>query len=97
MASPDTFTESLRPHFAHASHWRTLGFRRRVVPQVQPIESQPRFVTVAEVARLLRVSNMTVYRLIQSGQLPAVRVGRSYRIREADVDRYLADQYTQAG
>jgi excisionase family DNA binding protein len=64
---------------------------------VQPIESQTRFVTVAEVADLLRVSNMTVYRLVQSGQLPAVRVGRSYRIREADVNRYLAGQYTQAG
>lgn len=60
-------------------------------------ESESRFVTVAEVAGQLRVSNMTVYRLIQSGQLAAVRVGRSYRIREADIDRYLADQYTQAG
>ena len=55
------------------------------------------FVTVGEVARQLRVSNMTVYRLVQSGQLPATRVGRSYRIREDDVDRYLAQQYTQAG
>ncbi|MBV9661104.1 MAG: helix-turn-helix domain-containing protein [Acidimicrobiales bacterium] len=60
-------------------------------------ETGSRFVTVAEVAGQLRVSNMTVYRLIQSGQLAAVRVGRSYRIREGDVDRYLADQYTQAG
>lgn len=60
-------------------------------------ESESRFVTVAEVADQLRVSNMTVYRLIQSGQLAAVRVGRSYRLREGDVDRYLADQYTQAG
>ncbi len=60
-------------------------------------ESESRFVTVAEVAGQLRVSNMTVYRLIQSGQLAAVRVGRSYRIREADIDRYLAEQYTQAG
>jgi excisionase family DNA binding protein len=54
-------------------------------------------VTVAEVADQLRVSNMTVYRLVQSGQLPAVRVGRSYRIREEDLDRYLADQYNRAG
>ena len=60
-------------------------------------ESGTRFVTVAEVAAQLRVSNMTVYRLIQSGQLAAVRVGRSYRIKETDVDRYLAHQYTQAG
>ena len=56
-----------------------------------------RYVTVAEVAGQLRVSNMTVYRLVQSGQLPAIRVGRSYRIREEDVDRYLAEQYTAAG
>ncbi|HEX3542864.1 MAG TPA: helix-turn-helix domain-containing protein [Acidimicrobiales bacterium] len=60
-------------------------------------ESRSRFVTVSEVANLLRVSNMTVYRLVQSGQLPAIRVGRSYRISEDDVDKYLAAQYTQAG
>jgi excisionase family DNA binding protein len=68
-----------------------------VVTRVQRNEFESRFVTVAEVADQLRVSNMTVYRLVQSGQLPAVRVGRSYRIRDIDVDRYLADQYTQAG
>lgn len=55
------------------------------------------FLTVAEVAKLMRVSNMTVYRLITAGDLPAVRVGRSYRIREDDVDRYLTAGYTQAG
>lgn len=59
--------------------------------------SRSRYVTVTEVADQLRVSNMTVYRLVQSGQLPAVRVGRSYRIREEDVDRFLASQYTAAG
>ena len=59
--------------------------------------AQPRFLTVAEVASLLRVSNMTVYRLIKAGELGAVRVGKSYRIRETDVDRYLADRYTEAG
>jgi excisionase family DNA binding protein len=63
----------------------------------QQPEGRARFVTVAEVADLLRVSNMTVYRLIQAGSLPAVRVGRSYRIREDDVDRYLAGQFTEAG
>ena len=56
-----------------------------------------RFLTVAEVAKLLRVSSMTVYRLINAGELPAVRVGKSYRLREDDVDRYLAARYTEAG
>ncbi|HEY1634191.1 MAG TPA: helix-turn-helix domain-containing protein [Acidimicrobiales bacterium] len=55
------------------------------------------FLTVAEVASLLRVSSMTVYRLINAGELPAVRVGKSYRLREDDVDRYLAARYTEAG
>jgi excisionase family DNA binding protein len=49
-------------------------------------------LTVGEVARAMRISTMTVYRLIKSGQLAAVRVGKSYRIREADVDRYLSDR-----
>jgi excisionase family DNA binding protein len=56
-----------------------------------------RFLTVAEVARLLRVSNMTVYRLVKGNQLAAVRVGRGYRIREEDVRRYLEQRYMDAG
>jgi len=56
-----------------------------------------RFLTVAEVAAQLRVSSMTVYRLIKAGELAAVRVGKSYRVREDDVDRYLAESYTEAG
>ena len=56
-----------------------------------------RFLTVGEVARHLRVSNMTVYRLVKSGQLSAVRIGRGYRIREDDVHRYLEQRYMDAG
>ncbi len=40
---------------------------------------------------------MTVYRLIKSGELSAVRVGRSFRVSEVDVDRYLSSRYTEAG
>ena len=46
-------------------------------------------LTVAEVAEVLRVSNMTVYRLIKAGDLPALRVGKNYRIREADLSTFL--------
>jgi len=52
---------------------------------------------VNEVAALLRVSRMTVYRLIRHGDLPALRVGRGYRIREEDVHRYLNQRFTAAG
>lgn len=51
-----------------------------------------RLLTVVEVASLMRVSNMTVYRLIKSGQMAAIRVGKNYRIRESDVNHYLADR-----
>jgi len=49
-------------------------------------------LTVGEVAQIMRVSNMTVYRLIKSGQLAAIRVGKNYRIRRKDVERYLTDR-----
>jgi len=59
--------------------------------------AKARFLTVQEVAKLIRVSSMTVYRLIKAGDLPAVRVGRSCRVRDVDVDAYLESRYTQAG
>ena len=59
--------------------------------------AKARFLTVQEVADMLRVSSMTVYRLIKAGDLPAVRVGRSFRVRDTDVDGYLAARFTQAG
>ena len=46
-------------------------------------------MTVREVAEMMRVSNMTVYRLIKGGDLNAVRIGKNYRIRKNDVLNYL--------
>jgi excisionase family DNA binding protein len=54
-----------------------------------------RFLTVAEVAEIMRVSKMTVYRLVHNGDLPAVRVGRSFRVPEAAVDAYLRGSYVE--
>ena len=53
--------------------------------------AEVRFLTVAEVASLMRVSKMTVYRLVHNGELPAVRVGRSFRVPEQAVQDYLRD------
>lgn len=47
-------------------------------------------MTVKEVAAILNVNPMTVYRAIDSGELPHVRAGRrSIRIRREDLDAYL--------
>jgi excisionase family DNA binding protein len=52
------------------------------------------YLTVAEVALAMRVSSMTVYRLVHSGELPAVRFGRSYRVPALAVEEYLiAEQH----
>ncbi|MFP7696274.1 helix-turn-helix domain-containing protein [Trueperella sp. LYQ143] len=52
--------------------------------------SAPRFFTVAEVAELTRVSRMTVYRMVHSGELPAVRISNSYRVPRSAVEQLLA-------
>jgi excisionase family DNA binding protein len=59
--------------------------------EVQPARAQ--FLTVAEVASLMRVSKMTVYRLVHNGELPAVRVGRSFRVHAKAVHDMLETSY----
>ena len=59
--------------------------------------TEARLLTVNEVADLLRVSRMTVYRLIRTGEMSSLRVGRSYRLREEDLHTYLRERYTEAG
>ena len=57
--------------------------------------AEVRFLTVAEVAAVMRVSKMTVYRLVHGGELPAVRVGRSFRVPEQAVHNYLRDSFVE--
>jgi excisionase family DNA binding protein len=59
--------------------------------------SEVKFLTIAEVAAVMRVSKMTVYRLVHGGELPAVRVGRSFRVSETDVNEYLRNSFFQTG
>ena len=59
--------------------------------------SEAHFLTIAEVAAKMRVSKMTVYRLVHGGELPAVRVGRAFRVTEDDVNEYLRKSFYNAG
>jgi excisionase family DNA binding protein len=52
-------------------------------------DNWPEFVTVAEVARIMRVSKMTVYRLVHSGELTTTRIGRGFRIHVESVRQLL--------
>jgi excisionase family DNA binding protein len=49
------------------------------------------------VAAIMRVSKMTVYRLVHSGELSSVRVGRSFRVPERAVDEYLRGAFPSTG
>ncbi len=80
-----------------------LGLSREAAGPYNPgtVRREPfteaRLLTVNEVADLLRVSRMTVYRLIKTGEMSALRVGRNYRLREEDIHTYLTERYTEAG
>jgi len=50
------------------------------------------FMTTEEVLGYLKVTPRTIYRLIQAGHLPAVRIGRQWRFRRSDLDEWLDRQ-----
>lgn len=56
-----------------------------------------RFLTVAEVADMMRVSKMTVYRMVHSGELPAIRFGRSFRVPDTAVVAVLRGGIADVG
>ncbi len=68
-----------------------------VIPLAQPQPTRARFLTVAEVAARMRVSKMTVYRLVHAGELPAARVGRSFRVPRRAVESHLRGAWSDAG
>ena len=59
--------------------------------------ARPQFLTPSEVAGQLRVSSMTVYRLLKSGELRSAKIGKSYRILQTDVDAYLEERFSEVG
>jgi len=52
------------------------------------------FLTTEEVLEYLQINLRTVYRMIKAGKIPAVRVGRQWRFRKADIDLWLEGQQT---
>ncbi len=77
---------------------RDVGESREAgIRPVDPVLSEVKFLTVAEVAAVMRVSKMTVYRMVHAAELPAVRVGRSFRVPEQAVHDYLRDAFIEAG
>lgn len=75
-------------HRALADAWSALEVARRVRRGVG------QGLTLAEASELLRVSRKTAYTMARSGELPAFKVGEQWRVRPADLDRWIGDQIT---
>jgi len=74
---------------------RVTGHPMAAGPVMQrPARAAVSFLTVTEVAAIMRVSKMTVYRLVHGGELVTVRVGRSFRVPEPAVRDYLTGART---
>jgi len=56
------------------------------------METNEIIYTIDEVAKMLRVSYLTVYRWIQAGKLPAIKAGKQYRITKNQLDKFLEIQ-----
>jgi excisionase family DNA binding protein len=83
---------STAPREPSAAERANFASRRR---SERPL-NEVAFLTVAEVASVMSVSKMTVYRLVNSGHLPAIRVGRSFRVPEEAVYEYLRESWQGA-
>ena len=64
-----------------------MKFPTQSKPTIDPDAAD--LATVAEAAALMRVSKMTVYRLVHSGQIPAIKIRQSFRIHRDHLAEYL--------
>ena len=55
-------------------------------------QTELRFMTLTEAAGILRISKRTILRMIQKGQVPALKVGGQWRIRESQLKRWAEDR-----
>ena len=49
------------------------------------------FLTIEEVAKMLRVADATVYRMVRSGKLPAIKFGKVWRIKKEELRKIIGD------
>jgi len=60
-------------------------------------DTLPRLLTVQEVSQILHLGRSTVYQLIQLGDLPCVRFGRSVRVRPGDLEEFIETKLANTG
>ena len=76
-----TFNTAQRPASKRSTHVTGTGTRNRSLTKLR---------TIDETAEIFNTSTRTIRRLINSGALPAHRVGRCVRISDLDIAVFLA-------
>ena len=58
---------------------------------MSPPDDGPEWVTIAEIAEKLKLSKMTLYRMIDTGELTAHKFGRQFRVKASDLLQFLEE------
>ncbi len=61
------------------------------------LDKTSEYMSLEEVAEMLGVTYQLIYRLVRSGEIPAVRLGKLYRVSRTDLEKYLARNKNTAG
>jgi len=62
-----------------------------------PAPAADEILTLDEVSAFLKAGKRTVYRLAQSGDIPAFKLGGTWRFRRSELDRWIAGQIAAKG
>ena len=63
----------------------------------QTADSVDRLLTAQEAAKILTISPRHLWDLTKQGELPAIKMGRSVRYAQADIDAFIAKSRTRRG
>jgi excisionase family DNA binding protein len=56
---------------------------------VSPLAEEKEIMTISQVAKYLQISEVTTYRLVQDGKIPAFKVGRGWRVKKEDLNEFI--------
>ena len=59
--------------------------------------SKHRYITIPELAKLLGVSRIAIYNRVKKGQIPAIKIGRTYAITDQTIANILGKEVTSSG
>jgi len=59
--------------------------------------TREKYITIPELAKLLGVSRIAIYKRVKKGQIPATKVGRTYVITDQTIATILGKEVTKRG